>query len=526
MANNQQQQSGMADQATQIALEKLLASPLFAASPRQQSLLRYLARQSFSGNAERLKGYVIGVEVFGRGTDFDPAVDAIVRVEAGRLRSRLREYYLGEGQADPICFELPKGSYALRIIRPGTTIVPSQSGNSRRSGLDDKPTLAVLPLANLSPEPGQDYFADGLTDSLIFELSRLSGLLVISRQSSFAYRSSSKTLEAIANELGVKYLLEGSVQRNGTRVRVNLRLIEASSSTHILSERFEGDMQDIFALQDSVTLGIVKALQIRLAPADAELFGHEGTGSVEAHEELLRGLECHWKFSPQPIAEACRHFARAVECDPGYAAAHAWLARSMLHQWIMKWDKSPARREQAMQHALKAVEFKPDLPYAHSILGWVNLWIQQREEAMSHCRLAVTMDPNNPEALNFLSMVLSAAGFGEEALYYSERARHLNPHSSAFYEYVLGQAYLVLEDYDQAIVAYKRGYAMNENFIPNLGYLCITYALLGMVAEMKECREKMLGLLGGDKSRVLHPPWLDQERQDFYQHMLKLAELA
>ncbi len=517
------------DAATQALAEdclgKVLASPLFSASPRQQDLLRYLVNQTLAGHASRLKGYVIGVEVFGRGADFDPAVDAIVRVEVGRLRTRLREYYQGDGQSDEVRFDLPKGGYAvqLRVNDADSPRVVQVAPASRL--LDDKPTLAVLPLANLSAEPGQDYFVDGITDSLLFELSRLSGLFVISRQSSFAYRGSTQSSRTIAGELGVKYLLEGSVQRAGGKVRVTAQLIEAEAGGHVWSARFDRDVQDIFALQDDVTRSIVKVLQIRLAPAEAGLFGHEGTASIEAHDALLRGLECHWKYAPKFIADARQHFSRAVECDPAYAAAHAWLARSMMHQWIMKWDATPGLREQAVEHARQAVALNPGLSYAMAVRGWTHLWCKEREPAIACCRQAVSLDPNNPELLNFLSMALSSAGFGEEALYYAEKARRLNPHSSPFYEFVLGQAHFVLEDYDKAIAAYRRGCELSGSFIPNHVYLCTTYALLGDEDAMREKRAQVMALAGGDKSRMIEPPWVDERLAALYEHLLQLAGL-
>jgi len=512
----------------QDELSRMLASPLFSKSPRQQELLRYLIDQTMAGNAARLKGYSIGVEVFGRGTDFDPAVDAIVRVEVARLRTRLNEYYAGPGQSDALCIELPKGGYAVEFRRcdtPTTQATSYVSANRRTRLLEDKPSLAVLPLTNLGPEPGLDYFVDGITDSLIFGLARLSGLFVISRQSSFAYRGAEKSSEAIGAELGVKYLLEGSVQRSGQRVRIMVQLIEAASGGPIWSERYESGVQDIFALQDEVTRSIVKVLQVKLARAEAEFFGHEGTSSIEAHDALLRGLECHWKYAPKAITEARQHFARAVEYDPDYAAAHAWLARSLMHQWVMKWSDEADLREGAMMHAQQALQLSPRLPYAHAILGWVCLWCKQREPALASSRQAVALDPNNPESLNMLSMCLSSAGYGEEALYYIEKAFRLNPHSSPFYEFVLGQAFFVLEDYDKAIAAYRRGCELGANFIPNHVYLCTTYALLGMEQEMCAKRDDVLALMGGDKSKMIEPPWIDERLATTYEHLMQLAGL-
>ncbi len=507
------------------SLPRLFSSPGFVKSPRQRDLLRYLVDQTLAGNADRLKGYVIGVEVFGRGADFDPALDAIVRVEVGRLRSKLREYYEGDGETDAVMVALPKGGYAVEFRQRNAARPESASTKPAPAGVDERPSLVVLPLSNLGPEPGNDYFADGITDSLIFELSRLSGLFLISRQSSFAYRNSPLSSEAIAAALGVGFLLQGSVQRAGNRVRVTVQLIDASTGGPLLSERFDRDIQDIFALQDEVTRSIVRALQIRLAPAEAELFGHEGTASVEAHDALLRGYESHWKYTPKSIVEARHYFSQAVEYDLQYAPAHAWLARSMLHQWMMKWDTTPGLRDHAVHHARLAVELNPRLPYAVAILGWVYLWCKQRDSSIACCRQAVSMDSNNPELLNFLSMTLSSAGFGEEALFYSERARRLNPHSSPFYEFVLGQSYFVMEDYEKAIIAFRRGCELSEHFIPNHAYLCTVYEIVGMEDKMRERRDHVLALIGGDLKRMIEPPWTDEALEKFYRHLMRSVGL-
>ena len=202
----------VAQDQVRASINNMLASPLFAGSPRQQCFLNYLVTHSLAGNAERLKGYTIALEVFDRSMDFDPSLDAIVRVEATRLRHKLREYYETLGKNDSVRIALPKGSYAIefdlqkKIASKSANLTPV---NPRM--IDDRPSIAVLPFANIGKDNAKEYFADGIVDSLITMFSRLSGLFIISRQSSFAYKNTSKTSEQIAIELGVRYLLEGSV---------------------------------------------------------------------------------------------------------------------------------------------------------------------------------------------------------------------------------------------------------------------------------------------------------------------------
>lgn len=530
----------------QACLDKVLSSSIFANAERQQRFLRYVVTHTLARNAERLKGYTIGLEVFDRESTFDPTMDAIVRVEAARLRAKLREYYDIKGRADPIRFEMPKGGYAVCIAcseqdspqgpsaKQETSVVPAATqvpkvgadviASARVRPIEDKPSLAVLPFTNMSADPKQEYFADGITDNLITDLSRLSGLFVISRHSSFVYKEVSKRAEEIGRELGVKYLLEGSVQRSGDRVRISAQLIDTVSGVHIWAERYDRDLKVIFAVQDDVTRRIVAALQVKLVGAEAERLGHEGTTSIEAHDFLMRGLARLWAFTQESSEEARALFAKAVELDPGYAAAHAWLARALVFRWIMLWDPNPETLERAFEHARAAVELDPQMPLGYSILGWVQLWRGQSEPSIAAGWRAVTMDPNNADAHLFLSFALVAAGRGEEALHYIDKGIRLNPHPSAVSQLVLGLCYFVLEEYDKAIAAFKRGIGISDAFIPNHYWLCMAYTQVNLEEEARIAREKVLKLTGG-RTPALQNFWLDEDLRLRTQGLQQLAGL-
>ena len=511
-------------------LAKILASPQFAQSERQRRFLRYIVTETLAGRTDRLKGYSIGVEVFDRARDFDPAVDAIVRVEAARLRAKLREYYEGEGRGDPVRFDLPKGSYVPAVHlataratgEPGS---PSAAAAQHPAPIEGKPSIAVLPFANMSADPGQEYFADGITDGLITELSRLSSLFVISRHSSFVYKGLSKRAEEIGAELGVRYLLEGGVQRAGDRVRITAQLIDTTSDAHLWAERYDRELKDVFAVQDDVTRRIVAVLQVKLAGSEAERLGHEGTGSIEAHDALLRGLERFWVYTADTVEQARVLFAKAVELDSGYAFAHAWLARTLAYQWLSLWDPRDETLEQAYEHARMAVDLDPNMPYAHSALGWVQLWRKQEEAAIAAGRRAVALDPNNADAHLFLSVTLSAAGRGEEALPHIQKGMRLNPYPSSFYQSALGFCYFVLDDFDKAIAACKRGVELSEVFMPNHFWLCATYTQLNRHEEALIEREKMLALTGGRKP-VIRSIWLNEGLRQRMQGLKQVADLV
>lgn len=507
------------------SLERVLASPIFEKSERQKRFLHYVVTHTLEGHADQLKGYTIGLEVFDRSQNFDPAVDTIVRVEAMRLRAKLREYYDGEGRSEAVRFELPKGTYAVRILFRGqsrnghdargqmptarmetgtdSAQVPDVAGGGRPWPIEDMPSLAVLPFANISPDPEQDYFADGITEDLITELSRISGMFVISRHSSFVYKGVSKRADEIGSELGVKYLLEGSVQRAGDRVRITAQLVDTTSGVHLWAEHYDRDLSDIFAVQDDVTQCIVAVLQVRLAGTEIDRLGHEGTGNMEAYDALLHGLERYWIYTQESTESARDYFMKAIELDPGYAMAHAWLARTLLLRWIFFWDPEDRILEQAYAHARMAVDLDDQLPYAHAVHCWVLIWRGQSEAAIAAGWKAVTLDPNNADACLFLTQALAASNRGEEAL-------RLNPHPHTFYQLTLGVCYFVLERYELAIAALKRGVELSDVFIPNHYFLCVIYNLLDRKQEAHAEYLKLMSLTHGRKP-VVRSIWTDED---------------
>lgn len=499
-------------------LAKILSSPIFTKAERQQRFLSYIMAETLEGRAEKLKGYTIGVEVFDREPSFDPAVDAIVRVEATRLRSKLREYYDGEGGADSVRFELPKGNYAIHIewkeeaLNQDTTIITTNYPLL----IEDRPSLAVLPFANIGPDNSKEYFAEGVVDNLIAMFSRLSGLFIISRQSSFSYKNITKSSKDIAAELGVRYLLEGSVQHVGNQVRVTAQLVDTKNGGQVWADRYDRELKEIFALQDELTQRIVSVLQIRLAGEEAALFGYKGTTSIEAHDMLLQGIAQFRLYTQKSNHEAIALLTKAVEIDPNYAASQAWLARIIAFEWSMGWDTSPAILERAFSHAYCAITLDPQSPYAMSILGWVQLWRRKREESIAQCRQAVALDPNNAEAHLFLSVALSAAGLGEEALYNIEKAKRFTPTPAPLYDFAFGNCYYVLKQYKKAIAAFDQGCILSPNFIPCHYTQMLAYHQLDMQQEVQKKRAILLELTGRERVFVL-PMWTDQslaEQQD------------
>ncbi len=261
--------------AVRAQMARVLASEGFARSPRLSEFLRFIVAETLAGKGDRLKEYVIAVEVFERDASFDPKTNAVVRVEANRLRHRLQEYFLGAGRDDPLRIALPPGGYMPEFS------VPVAYGKTPPA-LPGKPSSAVLPLAVIGGEREQEYFADGMAEDLITALSRIRWLFVIARNSSFAYRGTSPDIRQVGIDLGVRYVVEGSVRKEGKRVRISAQLINAQNSSHVWAERYDRELEDIFAVQDEITERIVAAIELEVSEAERERARRKATENLDA----------------------------------------------------------------------------------------------------------------------------------------------------------------------------------------------------------------------------------------------------
>ena len=262
-------QSRASTELIQTELDRILGSPLFAHAERQRRFLKFIVTETVAGRADRISGYALGIGVFDRDPGFDPLLDPVVRVGAVRLRAKLREYYDGEGRTDPIHIGLDKGSYAATICRRGLDLAGGRS--SRAWNLvkprPEKSSLAVLSFASNGNAPGHDRFADGLTEDLITDLSKLRGLFLVSRHASCTCHQTQELPKTIARQLGVHHLLEGNVRHMGQRIRVSAQLIDAVSSQVLWGGRYDRELGDDFVVQDELVRNIVRAIRLKLISA-------------------------------------------------------------------------------------------------------------------------------------------------------------------------------------------------------------------------------------------------------------------
>ncbi|ANL10284.1 adenylate cyclase 3 [Rhizobium sp. N113] len=357
-----------------------------------------------------------------------------------------------------------------------------QTGSEHKAELPvpDKPSIAVLPFANLSGDADHQYFCDGVTDDIITDLSKASGLFVIASHSSFAFKDRSADIRSIARELGVRYVLEGSARRASGRIRVNAQLIDAHDGGHLWAERFDGGVDDVFLVQDEVTAKIVKALIGRLASIAPP---RNRPTNLEAYDLCVRS-----RFllagSPQSSREARALLERAIALDPDYAEAHRWLAFNHWFEWIHWGEPMEPHRSLAVKLAQRATALDSNDAGARWILGIILVFERRWMEAEAEFETALRLDPNHADAWAMMSNLPVYQGRPSEAIYQVERALRLNPRPPNWYFWLLGQAQYAAGHYEAAVAVLRR----EETY--RTGSRRILAASLAQLGRLDEARQE------------------------------------
>ena len=302
--------------------------------------------------------------------------------------------------------------------------------------LPSKPSIAVLPFANMSNIPGQEFFADGMTEDIITALSRISELFVISRNSSFVYKGRPVRIEDVARELGVRHILEGSVRVAGNRVRVTAQLIDGQTGGHVWAENFDGNLDDIFAVQDDITRNIALAMQVKLTYGESARLWEGQTKSLRAWEKMSLGRGLFLRFNSIDNREARRLFEQSLEIDPSYAGALVLLAHTFW--WEARFDKSADKEaclQIAEQYVQKALGIDPNLSFAYMMSGGIAFLRDQHDEAIRLCQKAVDLSPSDAWVWGFLGMICVFGGESERAVAALKTAMRLSPHHPSWYGY-------------------------------------------------------------------------------------------
>jgi adenylate cyclase len=384
-----------------------------------------------------------------------------------------------EDLGDQIVKNITRPIHVFRVrFEPDPKIVPE--GVEEAAGVtaaSKKPSIAVLPLANMSGDPEQEFFADGLSEDIITELSRFHDLLVISRNSVFVYKGKAVKVQDVAREFGVEYVLEGSVRKAGDRIRVTVQLIDAETDRHIWAERYDRQLEDIFDIQDEMTRAIVGTLRGRVEAATHDRAKRKQTDNMAAYECVLAAKVLHHRSIREDNAEAQRLLERALELDPNYAHAHAWKACVLGQTWIYGWcADSDATLQQVVAELGVALALDDNDSDVHRILAAVNLTRDDHDKAAYHQERALALNPNYDLVVVQQGELLTWLGRPEEGIDWIRKAMRLNPyHPERFWNH-LGRAYYCAERYAEASEAFSR---ITRPDYTHHAFLAATFAQMG-----------------------------------------------
>ncbi len=434
--------------------------------------LRFAVDHSLSGHAGELKEYVIGVEVFDRSADYDPRVDPIVRVEARRLRSKLKAYYEGDGAADPVIIEFLSGGYAPRIRDRRHDAVAAPAAGAG--------TVVVLPFADLSLKPGNEYFSDGLTEELIHVLTKVAGLRVVAWTTAARLRERQQDIAAIREQLNAAFVLTGSARIAGPSLRVRAQLIDTSTGVYVWSETFDRRLHDVFAIQEEMARAIVRTLRLQLVPPAPPGAIARSTAAVNSYDHYLKGRYFWHRRTPEDLERSVEYFRAALDLDPACGLAQTGLADAytlLVDYGLM----SPAEgMPKAREAATRAIAIDPLSAEAHSSLALIRgVYDWQWSESEALYRRAIELNPGYATAHHWLAIDCHAVlGRLDEAAAGLETARQLDPLSSIVRE---GQALLRLlaRDYSDAVEQYRELIAADPDFYKGYTGLGRAYAQQG-----------------------------------------------
>lgn len=495
-------------------LERIRASPQLAHAPALSALLGYVVDRTLQGDSERLKEYTLGVEVFDRGPDFDPRVDTIVRVQVRRLRAKLEDYYRGPGRGDPVRIALPKGHYVpafatrargdmaatgtgTRATSGAVPALPSRDRTATGHGMrpwllaalalsmaalmalhgwplpTDAPraaapanaphTIAVLPFTDMSPGRDLEYLADGLAEELIHILAQSPSLQVTARTSAFTFKDTSTDIPTIADILGVRYVIEGSVRQHDDRLRITVQLIDSASNAHLWSNVYDSTRVQAFEIQTGIAEAVAASLQVVLA---GDRDDHH-VANPEAYVKFMQARLLMNRRGPGELEHAGKLLQSAIELDPEYARAWAELG-SVRYLRTMEGELQPW--ESGMQSMVEAIDralaLDPDLAEAHIRRGNYLAWVHgDREGAVSHMRLAMAREPGNPLGLAMIAGWLREHGQYEESIALQRHALANDPLNLVF-RYNLAATLIAAGDLAAAEVEIERLLELDPRSMP------------------------------------------------------------
>jgi serine/threonine-protein kinase len=422
----------VADREVRAQLDRILHSRAFRNSERLQRFLKFAVECALEGTVDRLKESLLGRFVFDRGSTYDPRTDSIVRVESQRLRKKLREYYEVEGRADPVSIVFKAGSYVptfayLTSVYDRRRQTPGEEPEAR---LLNRQTVAVLPLSNLSADPEQEYFCDGITDDIIYALSRIPGLNVIGHTSVFALKGAAEDIREIGTRLGAGTIVDGSIRKSGNRLKIFAEILDVASGEVRWAETYARTLDGLFTLEEEIAQAVARALQMTLA-SSASSWVTRGAPNMGAYLLYLQGRYTWNRMSADGYRTAVEIFERAISLFPEYAPPYAGLADAYLYLALWGYERPCEVFPKAQRSALQALNLNSVLPHAHSALAAATaLYEWKWEEGAGLARRAIELEPSYSFGQQIYGWCLLARGESDQAVACFERSVALDPLSA------------------------------------------------------------------------------------------------
>ena len=385
------------------------------------------------------------------------------------------------------------GTVILILILVSTQDYFQPTGNTRPTSLtDNRPSIVVLPFTNLSKKTEQNYFSDGVTVDITTALSKLSGLFVISPNSAKRYDSKPLDTQRVADSLGVRYILEGSIRRIGNKLRVNVHLIDAISDIYLWSEKYDRELSSVFEVQDDITANIVAALAIKLTEEEKKRASRKLTTSIAAYDDFLRG-QVHYSRRTQEDNQIARdYYQRAIDRDTTFARAYSAMAMTHATEHRYGWRSSDTEHlYRALELARHGVSLDNELPQAHWVLGYVHLFRREYDKAARSAQHAIALDPNYADSYLTLAVCKIHEGAPEKSLPLIRKAMLLNPEYPTPYTSVLGQAYYYMGQYQQAASVLREALERNTNLLTAHVYLIASLSKLNRLEEANWAAEQL-----------------------------------
>jgi len=487
-------------------LAKLTSSSQLANAARLSNLLRFIVEETLNGRGSQLKEARIGLDVFGRTADsYDPAIDPIVRVQMGRLRAKLRSYYSGQGAGDRVRIDVPVGSYVPAF---GTHVADARLAVPRAVAPApvEELRIAVLPFVNMSADPDNLYFCDGLTEELINRLAQTPGLRVVARTSSFQFKDAARDVREVGKLLDVSKVLEGSVRKAANRIRVTVQLINVADGCHLWSERYEGELTDIFAIHEQISTAIQRALQMRALGAELMPAKRSRPQTLESYNHYLQGRFLWKKRTEQGLRAALEHFERAAQIDPRFARALSGVADCHLMLGLSAAEAPERCMPKAAEAATRALQLDDARAEAHASRAAVKSCYEwDLAAAEEGYRRSLALDSSYATALHWLGLLTHAsAGRFAAAVDCLEQAIELDPLSPPIIADV-ALVHAFREDFEAAAMYCRRALELDPHFHRPFWFLGLSYAWSGNFQAAEEALKRGLELCSGAafRSRLL-----------------------